>query len=134
MGNKVVAAALVFVKRNPKLTSFDEFLAGFANLPRRAPPPCVEREIENLVGRIFAKRLGDAPKEKKRPLTSFIVPSINCHGVASFAYRSFNPTKGWRSTTLDAAEAKLHRDNGGLLLAGLPLRRPGRAPTYRRVA
>lgn len=87
--------------------------------------------------RVIAKR-NEADKEVKPlrpiPLTAYVLPWVDCGGRRAFRQFSLNPTKGWRSTTIDAADARAAKREGVAFLADSPRRRPGRASTYRRIA
>lgn len=135
MGNKVVAAACAFLARNPNLTSFDDFLAGFANIPRKAPPPCVEREIENICNREFARRIKAAgPKEiipmegggqmeiirkdrsKPSPLTQF----VHVGRDRMPRYYRLRTTKGWRREIIEPGDVKEYAKQGVKVIPALP--------------
>lgn len=140
MGNKVVALACAFLNKHPSMRSLEDFRAKFANLPRVAPPACVEREIENIASREFARRIEAArpPEEveaadgtkvlirrkgrsEPTPLTSFMLADRGRD--APPLYFSLRPTKGWRWERLDAYDAKAYKKQGVRTYDKIPNRR-----------
>lgn len=136
MGNKVLAEACEFIEAYPNMTTIEEFLTRFVNLPRRLPHDCVKDEIENYAQRVFAKRIEatKAPEEidleggakatvtrrdrsKPRPLVEFLEPIIDYYGrLCGFRHRVLRPTKGWISFSVSASEAKYMREKQGVPL------------------